>query len=393
MDQRAQVIFLTALFLSATPTSSLKNISHHGDDEHFFDENVTNSQPDCFGLAKKILQLFTPNNRHDISTRFFLSTRTGIARKDERKEIHVRPSINLGPSFDKNKKIAIICHGYKGKADNSWVRDMEKALLQAEDMNVISVDWRHGADKFNYIQAASNTRVVGAELSSLVQHMIVKMNISAKNFHLIGHSLGAHIVSYVSTHITGKVKRITGLDPANPCFSPKEFGMKLDKGDADFVDVIHTNGRYTRYGLGLQFPLGHLDFYPNGGSEQPGCRIPHHASVWKKLRAIGLDVVEKVWNDIKSPICSHSKAAKYFIETIKAGGCNFWGHKWDIYNPRAPTNLTCNEENCALMGYRSDKYRGKSNTFYVFVKDATPFCVPEPENDVRMGYQSLPPAA
>ncbi|XP_059484985.1 pancreatic lipase-related protein 2-like [Neocloeon triangulifer] len=370
---------------SSSPSSNITiNEVKQGDFEHFFGENTTDSEPDCFGLAKTILRFFKPDNRHDISTRFFLSTRDA----KDRSEIHVRPRVNLGPIFNATKKIVIICHGYKSTADNSWVRNMEKALLYKEDVNVIAVDWRRGADKWNYIQAASNTKVVGAELSSLVEYMITKVNISAKNFHLIGHSLGAHVVSYVSSHITGKVKRITGLDPANPCFSPKELGLKLDKGDADFVDVIHTNGRYTRFGLGLQFPLGHVDYYPNGGTEQPGCRIPHYSSLWKKMRAIGLDVAEKVWNRVKAPICSHSKAAKYFTEAIY-GRCIFWGHKWDIYSPRAPTNLTCDEENCARMGMESDKYKGKGHTFYVFIRDKEPFCVREPENDVRMGYPTL----
>jgi Lipase len=40
--------------------------------------------------------------------------------------------------------------------------------------------------------------------------MITKLNISPTKFHLIGHSLGAHVVSYVSNHTTGKIGRITG---------------------------------------------------------------------------------------------------------------------------------------------------------------------------------------
>lgn len=61
---------------------------------------------------------------------------------------------------------------------------------------------------------------------------------------------------------------ITGLDPAYPTFNSRPKSMKLDKGDAEFVDVIHSCGGY----LGYAEPLGHVDFYPNGGSFfQPGC--------------------------------------------------------------------------------------------------------------------------
>lgn len=35
--------------------------------------------------------------------------------------------------------------------------------------------------------------------------------------------------------------RITGLDPANPCFNQGENLTGLARGDAEFVDVIHSN--------------------------------------------------------------------------------------------------------------------------------------------------------
>ncbi|CAB0029931.1 unnamed protein product [Trichogramma brassicae] len=40
--------------------------------------------------------------------------------------------------------------------------------------------------------------------------------------------------------ITSRVKRITGLDPAQPCFKGVHLSLRLDKEDAEFVDVIHT---------------------------------------------------------------------------------------------------------------------------------------------------------
>ena len=64
-----------------------------------------------------------------------------------------------------------------------------------------------------------------------------------------------------------------GLDPAGPWFPLNETDTRLDITDADFVDIIHTDsGDLTGNELGMQEAIGHIDFYPNGGSVQPGCR-------------------------------------------------------------------------------------------------------------------------
>lgn len=58
------------------------------------------------------------------------------------------------------------------------------------------------------------------------------------------------------------------LDPAGPLFSFFPQSIKLDKTDAEFIDVIHTDAG----GFGYSETVGHVDFFPNGGSGvQPGC--------------------------------------------------------------------------------------------------------------------------
>lgn len=58
-----------------------------------------------------------------------------------------------------------------------------------------------------------------------------------------------------------------GLDPALPLFVSFDNTKKLDKSDAEFVDVIHTNALRR----GKLETCGHVDFYVNGGLNQPGC--------------------------------------------------------------------------------------------------------------------------
>lgn len=59
-----------------------------------------------------------------------------------------------------------------------------------------------------------------------------------------------------------------GLDPAfsMPAFS--ERSKRLNANDAEFVDIIHTDGGI----LGNLWQMGDADFFPNQGIPlQPGC--------------------------------------------------------------------------------------------------------------------------
>ncbi|KAJ8875391.1 hypothetical protein PR048_023286, partial [Dryococelus australis] len=78
---------------------------------------------------------------------------------------------------------------------------------------------------------------------------------------------------------------------------------RLDPGDAQQVEVVHTSGGY----LGFDSPLGHRDFFPNGGYwPQPGCI---------------LDLVAT---------CSHRRAYYYFAEAVK-NGRGFHGVRCDSW--------------------------------------------------------------
>lgn len=73
--------------------------------------------------------------------------------------------------------------------------------------------------------------------------MEIHPTIRAKNIHFIGFSLGAQMAGYYArtfTNITeSKIGRITSLDAAAPLFQPMEIAPH--RGDADFVEAIHTS--------------------------------------------------------------------------------------------------------------------------------------------------------
>ncbi|XP_023083281.1 lipase member I isoform X5 [Piliocolobus tephrosceles] len=174
---------------------------------------------------------------------------------------------SLNVNFNTQKKTVWLIHGYRPMGSiPSWLQNFVSILLNEEDMNVIVVDWNRGATTFIYDRAVKNTRKVAVSLSGHIKNLL-KHGACLDNFHFIGMSLGAHISGFVGKIFHGQLGRITGLDPAGPKFSRKPPYRRLDYTDAKFVDVIHSNSN----GLGIQEPLGHIDFYPNGGKKQPGC--------------------------------------------------------------------------------------------------------------------------
>lgn len=81
------------------------------------------------------------------------------------------------------------------------------------------VDWSRGAS-FPYIQASGNTRLVGAQIATLIKFLI-STNAGSPNladrFYIVGFSLGAQIAGYAGTNLRGHgmmLGRITGTHVA-----------------------------------------------------------------------------------------------------------------------------------------------------------------------------------
>lgn len=183
-----------------------------------------------------------------------------------------------------DKPVKFIIHGWSDCADAEWYPYLRKEFLKKDDMNVIEIDWRDPAGAL-YPVSAVYTKEVGKYVGEFLVDLNNALNIPFENMHLIGHSLGAHISGFAGNHVDKTTKktigRITGMDPAGPLFLLSGPSGRLSSGDATFVDVIHTDGGK----LGHSSVLGHIDFYPNGGSApQPGCILMRDIiDVGKKL--------------------------------------------------------------------------------------------------------------
>jgi len=78
-----------------------------------------------------------------------------------------------------------------------------------EECNVICVDWEAGAVIPNYVRAAANTRLVGKQLSMLLDGLNKHLGLPFNSIHVIGFSLGAHVAGFAGAELKN-LSRITG---------------------------------------------------------------------------------------------------------------------------------------------------------------------------------------
>lgn len=218
--------------------------------------------------------------------------------------------------FNPNLRTIMMISGYLTRDYVDWMERTKDLWLQLEDVNVILVSWS-SSNKFIYSSAVANTPLVGRQITIFLNYLaemngydLFESNF-AENIHFIGHSLGAHIAGFLGSDLSGKLGRITGLDPAGPSFDLMPRSNRLDQTDALLVDVIHTNSGHLHYlnaaasavvqvvdsavrkapiinslsrtlssdysgegetaYFGINEQVGHVDYYANSGRVQPGC--------------------------------------------------------------------------------------------------------------------------
>lgn len=208
-------------------------------------------------------------------------------------------SIN-NSSIDFANPTIIYFHGFLESSSRGSSKIIHEAYTKRGDHNIILVNAQRLVAGPWYLTAASNAKVIGAYTALFIDYL-VSIGLDLQKLHIIGHSLGGQIAGICGYNVkSGQVSRITALDPAKPMFVNAPPEKRIDKGDAEFVDIIHTSsGKF-----GLEEPLGHADFYPNGGKEnQPGCSL--------------LDVFRRNPTSILEMIfCSHWRSVLFYAESV-----------------------------------------------------------------------------
>lgn len=84
------------------------------------------------------------------------------------------------------------------------------AYLSVDDVNIVAVDWSALCKSPMYFSAVSHVKAVGQQVALLID-FLVNSGADVDSFHIIGHSLGAHVASFASNSVTtGNITRITG---------------------------------------------------------------------------------------------------------------------------------------------------------------------------------------
>ncbi|XP_050430197.1 pancreatic triacylglycerol lipase-like isoform X1 [Adelges cooleyi] len=231
----------------------------------------------------------------------------------------------------RNMTTVIYVHGFTEQGNSKGATTIKKAYLYRGGVNIIIVDWSPLCAFPWYSHAVINTRAAGQYVARFIEYLVSRGFMLSK-IHLIGFSLGAEIAGFTGKNLRiGKLPRITGLDPAFPLYMWTGKKGHLAPSDAEFVDVIHTDAGV----FGFPVPLGHADFFPNGGFPvQPGCSI-------RELTETNLIT--------RLMACSHDRAWEYFAESV-VNPVGFPSLRCDSYE--SFTDGTCFKE----YAYGKDHY-------------------------------------
>ncbi|XP_069002577.1 lipase member H-like [Embiotoca jacksoni] len=279
--------------------------------------------------------------------------------------------LSVHPQFNLSKTTTFIIHGYRPTGSPPvWLNKMTELLLSRKDNNVIVVDWNYGAANVNYFKAVENTHKAADNLTDFIE-MMQASGASLSSIHMVGVSLGAHISGFVGANLKGRLGRITALDPAGPQFTGSPPEGRLDPTDAQFVDVLHTDID----ALGFRAPLGHIDFYANGGTDQPGCpKTIFSGGAYFK--------------------CDHQRSVLLFLDSVNAKGtCAVRAFPCSSYKDFLNGNcLNCEQfgaAGCPQFGYDVTEWKDAllnvgPKKYYFTTNAQSPFCMTNYRVDVMI---------
>ncbi|CAH0399440.1 unnamed protein product [Chilo suppressalis] len=269
---------VAACCVSAAPQSDVKPTARYITfiDEAGVEQTVdTEEEPD-----EDFLEELDKNDMN----RYFLFTRNNPTTSQEL--INGDAGTISQSNFNHNHITVFVVHGWISNQESGLNPAIRDAFLSVGNYNVIVLDWGRLARR-NYVTAARGVPLTGRRLGYFLNFLNSRTGVPFSRMHLVGFSLGAHLVGNAGREVGGRVARISALDPAGPLWNLNS--NRIRSSDAVYVEGMHTDGGLM-LSLGIGSAIGDVDFFPNGGSNQPGC--------------------------LTTSICSHNRAWRLFAATV-----------------------------------------------------------------------------
>lgn len=151
-----------------------------------------------------------------------------------------------------------------------WTPDEMQAFATISNSTVMVVEWGfRGLSCYGYLQI---TLCLISKIADLFASLLLEC-VAVEQLDLIGHSMGAQIVGYISQALAAngrRANRVFGLDPAGPGFATGLRCHGIQSGFAMYSMAFHTNP--CQLGT-CDFNYGdvHVLVNPNRRFCQPNC--------------------------------------------------------------------------------------------------------------------------
>lgn len=213
--------------------------------------------------------------------------------------------ITTSYNLDITRKLVFFVPGYKSHINKNTEDILRQAFATIPNIYLIIVDHSiytssKGGKIASYERSVKHAYYIGRALGNFLAGLHSR-GFPSNKIHCIGHSLGSQMLGHTGSRYTEvtneKIWRITGLDPAGPCFSNSLIENQIRSGVGQYVEVYHCNAG----GLGTTSVLADIDFFFNKkGNKQPSC---HEGLIPAK-------------GESDAAKCSHKACVRYYSMSV-----------------------------------------------------------------------------
>lgn len=126
------------------------------------------------------------------------------------------------------------------------------SYIERGGYNILVVEWSRYSGGRYIANAIVNSYRVGEIIGKVLLRMMNE-GFNLDKFHLVGHSLGGHLVGFIgrsfinNSNKTEEITRITALDPAGPLFYGlgSAFNKPLNKNDGNILKKCSSHRNFV----------------------------------------------------------------------------------------------------------------------------------------------------